>query len=219
MSLTCLPRFSGGFLRTFDQEINNRKLRGPGALGSLCNECPLWPQKWFLSVSWSAVPVCVCMHASSCRGLLYRQEGAAPKPRAVTGQPVLLLAGLCRDLSLVEQLVEGLGSVRTQLSLSVEGSWQAYLPFLQTFFPPCTSTHPKPVPQTLRCFQISESRAVDLGNLADSGLDPPPAQGECQILVRNYSSSDLLPSYLNGGVVIFTSGSYHPLPEKWCAQC
>lgn len=113
-----------------------------------------------------------------------------------------------KDLSLVEQLVEGLGSMRTQLSLNVRRQL-ASLPSFSTNFPPFTSTHPKPVPQTLRCFQISESWAVDLGNLANSGLDPPPAQGECQILARNYLSSDPLPSYLNGGVIIFTSGSYH----------
>lgn len=184
MSLTCLPRFSGGFLRTFDQEINNRKLRGPGALGSLCNECPLWPQKWFLSVSWSAVPVCVCMHVSSCRGLLYRQEGAAPKPRAVTGQPVLLLAGLCRDLSLVEQLVEGLGSVRTQLSLSVRRQLASLPSFSTNFLSSLYINSPQACPpntQVLSDFRVSGSRSRESGKLwarstTSSGRMPDPGE-------------------------------------------
>lgn len=91
-----------------------------------------------------------------------------------------------------------LGSTRTWLSRSIRRQL-ASLPFFSTSFPPFTSAHPMPTPQILRCFQISESGSGHRESLASSGLDLPPAQGECQVLMENYFSSDPLPSYLNGG--------------------
>lgn len=74
-----------------------------------------------------------------------------------------------------------------------------------------------PAPQTLRCFQISESGSGHRESLASSGLDLPPAQGECQILMENYFSFDPLPSYLDGGSPLLHWWILPPYP--WELMC
>lgn len=112
---------------------------------------------------------------------------------------LLLLWGCAEseNLSLAEQLVVEAGLYKDIAFLKYKKAI-GKLTFLFYQFSSFYISPPHARPPN-RCFQISESGSGYRGSLANSGLHLPPAQGECQILMENYFSSDPLPSCLNGG--------------------